>query len=119
MERILVVDDEPDILQLISLCLSTKGYEVKTAKSKQEFFNLLISYTPDLIILDVMLGNDNGRDICKEIKAAQHKHIPIILYSAVPTFLDNYEECNADDILHKPFLLVDLYEKVNKALRSK
>ena len=119
MPRILVVDDEVDILHLLSVCLRTKGYIVQTAKTKTEFFDLLISFKPDLIILDVMLGPDNGREICKQIKAAEHKHIPIILYSAVPTMLANFEECNANDTLDKPFLLADLYEKVEKVLRVK
>src|ERR1700712_2343142 len=116
MQRIVVVDDEPDILHLVSMSLSKKGYEVKTAKSKTEFLELLPSFKPDLIILDVMLGADNGRDICKEIKAAEHRHIPIILYSAVAHMLANFEECNANDTLEKPFPLSELFIKVTKAL---
>lgn len=116
MSRILIVDDEQDILHLVSMFLSSKGYEVRTAKSKTEFFDLLPSFKPDLIILDVMLGADNGRDICKEIKAAEHKHIPVILYSAIPQMLANYEECNANDTLEKPFPLSELLKKVTKAL---
>ena len=116
MHRILIVDDEPDVLHLVSVCLSMKGYNVCTAKSKGSFFELLSSFKPDLIILDVMLGPDNGRDICKEIKAAEHKHIPIILCSAVPEMLAKFEECNANDTLEKPFPLQLLFEKVYKLL---
>jgi len=116
MLRILVVDDEPDILHLVVSFLYSKGFSVKTAKSKIEFIPLLTSFKPDLIILDVMLGGDNGRDICKEIKAAEHKHIPVILYSANPEMLQNYEECNANYVLEKPFSLSALYSKVNEAL---
>jgi two-component system alkaline phosphatase synthesis response regulator PhoP len=118
MPRILVVDDEPDILHLVSVSLSVKGYDVRTAKSKAGFFELLSAFKPDLIILDVMLGPDNGREICREIRAAEHKHIPIVLCSAVPEMLAKYEECNANDTLEKPFPLSLLFEKVNKLLTA-
>ena len=116
MRRLLVVDDEPDISYLLVAYLSRKGYEVQSAKSKQEFFHFLDLFKPDLIILDVMLGPENGRDICKEIKAAEYKHIPVLLCSAIPEMLDNYEECHANYTIEKPFELKVLLQAVKKLL---
>ncbi|MEP6676455.1 MAG: response regulator [Ferruginibacter sp.] len=118
MPRILIVDDELDIILLLAAYLSRNGYEIQTAQSKKEFLGLLKLFKPDLVILDVMLGEDNGRDICKEIKAAEHKDIPVLLCSAIPEMLDNYEECHANHTLEKPFELSVLLETVRKLLSN-
>ncbi|MCP9753516.1 response regulator transcription factor [Ferruginibacter sp. HRS2-29] len=112
MATILVVDDHEDLLYLMTTCLTLKGYSVRTARSKSEFLDSLGALDPDLIILDVMLGQDNGRDLCKEIKSSRHKHIPILLYSAVSHLLDDFEECQADGILEKPFEINVLLQEV-------
>jgi len=92
------------------------GYDVRTVINRNQFLALLYSFNPDLIILDVMVGGDDGRDICREIKAAGHRQIPVILYSANPELLVNYRECNADDVLNKPFEIKELLEKVRNGL---
>lgn len=119
MARILIVDDEPDMLHLISTLLLKKGFEVQTALSKKELLLFLDSFKPQLIILDVMMKGENGRDICKQIKAAEHRHIPVILYSANPEMLADYQACDADDSLEKPFSFSTLFEKINRALITK
>ena len=118
MAKILVADDQADLLQLVDTILTMAGHHVVTAKSREEFLSRLSSLKPDVIILDVMIGADNGRDICREIKAAEHKHIPVILYSANPELLESYEECAADDVLHKPFEIKLLVDKVNRVLEA-
>ena len=72
---------------------------------------------PDLIIMDIMLGAQDGRNVCKQLKS-QHetKHIPIIIMSASPGKLNGHKEHLADDILEKPFALSDLLSKMNKLL---
>jgi len=118
MPKILVLDDEPDILLLVETILKTNGYEVQKASSKIQFLELLSWFKPDLVIIDVMLSGDDGRDICREIKAAEHSHIPVILYSADNSLLENYKECNADYTLDKPFEINVLLDKVKIALLS-
>ena len=114
MITILVVDDAEDILFLLKITLEKSGYSVRTATTKAAFLAWLESADPDLIILDVMLGEDNGRDICQEIKLTNRKHIPIMLYSAVASNLADYKACEANDILEKPFELEVLLEKVRR-----
>ena len=116
MARIALVDDQHDILHLLHVCLSRIGHETAAAASKKELINLLNNFNPQLIILDVNLGPENGRDICREIKNSENHHIPIILYSANNSMLQNHHECQADDVLDKPFEIRDLIAKVNKAL---
>ena len=118
MPKILVLDDQTDILYLMETVLRLHGYEVQTAFSKDKFYELLSSFKPQLVILDVMIGGDDGRDICREIKAAEHKHIPVILYSANPDLLLDFQECHANDVLEKPFAIKDLLSKIEKSFNS-
>ncbi len=119
MQKILVVDDEPDMLMLMKTCLTLFGYETQEARSKTEIIPLIFSFKPDLIILDIMLSGENGREICREIKISEHKQIPIILYSAAPALLHDFAECNADAIIEKPFELKQLKILIEDILSSK
>jgi len=72
--------------------------------SCEEGLNILNSFKPDLIYLDINVGTEDGREMCKHIKAmAEHKHIPIILISANDDSLKSYKEYQADSIMRKPF----------------
>lgn len=117
--KVLIVDDEADILHLVTLSLLTNGYEIMKAKSKAELLPLLSDFKPDVLLLDVNLGTDNGREICKIIKAAEHRHIYVILMSALPDALQNAEECGANEVLEKPFSIPVLLEKIEKAVAGK
>jgi DNA-binding response OmpR family regulator len=112
------VDDELDILNLMTVFLKNQGYETTGARSKEELLNTLPEYDPDLIILDVLLGAHDGREICQEINAAKNSQIPILLYSANAQMLLNYPDCGASDVLEKPFSLYTLHEKVEGLLNS-
>ena len=79
--------------------------------------NELFFFKPDLILLDVILNGENGRDICEKIRANKTKiRIPIILISANPDWLENCKECGADDILEKPFDIKNLTLKIDHLL---
>ena len=108
--KILILDDYPDLLYILSLFLAEKFYEVCTVTSSGLFKEELIRFKPDLIILDIILKDaETGREICSSIKENEDTaHIPVILMSANHTVLKNYEECKADAILEKPFNLSEL-----------
>ncbi len=69
MTRILVVDDNKDILQVVELVLEIRGYEIKTVWKGEETIAAVKEFVPDLVLLDVLLGNVSGIDLCKEIKS--------------------------------------------------
>jgi DNA-binding response OmpR family regulator len=104
MKKIMVVDDEKDFLALIKGYLKRAGYDVAVTTSCDEGLNILNSFKPDLIYMDINVGTEDGRVMCKQIKSmAEHKHIPIILISANDDALNTYKEYQADSILKKPF----------------
>ncbi|HEX3383909.1 MAG TPA: response regulator [Mucilaginibacter sp.] len=115
MQRILVVDDNEDILEVIKLILEDYNYDVVTLSDGSLLLDKVTDSHPDLILLDVMLGKVDGRDLCKTIKSTpETKEIPVILISAS----HQVQERNTlngvapDDFLAKPFDIDDLLEKV-------
>lgn len=83
MRRILAVDDNKDILEILQFILEDYGYKVDTLSDGHFLFDKIKEHTPDLILLDVMLGDMDGRELCKEVKAKHStNNIPVILLSA-------------------------------------
>ncbi|MGV3687195.1 MAG: response regulator [Daejeonella sp.] len=118
--KILVVDDDLDILEIIGLILESEGYEVELMSNGQEIFEHITQFSPDLIILDVMLGNMDGREICNNIKNTRDTlHIPIIMISATHNMAESLRKnCQPDDFLEKPFDIVSLINKVELKLTA-
>jgi DNA-binding response OmpR family regulator len=115
MQRILVVDDNEDILEVIKLILEDYNYDVITLADGTLLFDKVNTIHPDLILLDVMLGAIDGRDLCKAIKTRPDtKEIPVILISASHQVQERYtvNGIAPDDFLAKPFNIDDLLEKV-------
>ena|ERR1700712_3462477 len=106
MKKILVVDDDIDILTLVKMTLKMNGYTVEALSKWQEIDNKIHVFHPDLIILDVSLGGADGRDICKRLKAEQDTHnIPIILFSAHADMSESILSCKAQAFIAKPYEL--------------
>ncbi|MBA2285234.1 MAG: response regulator [Ktedonobacteraceae bacterium] len=107
-KKILVVDDDKETLEAIQVALEMEGYAVKTSLSG-DCFQHLDGYVPDLILLDILLSGEDGREICMRLKQREEtKHIPIVLYSAhvsgdIITYLSG-----ASTFLAKPFELHEL-----------
>ena len=104
--RILVVDDDPDILDAIALMLEDEGYTVTISEKGEYAENLRDgnSGLPDLIILDVLLSGKDGRTICRHLKSREETHhIPIIMISAHPQAEASVREVGADAFVAKPF----------------
>ncbi len=112
-KRILAVEDEPDILECLEIILSTSGYFVDTSLTSLGIEQKITDFKPDLIILDIMLGACDGREICKAIKSnSKLKHIPIIMLSAHPDVVNSVSAYGANDFIAKPFDLNDLLYRV-------
>ena len=115
-KKILVVDDESDLLKVTLLRLNKTGYETFSGANGQEALDLTRQIIPDLIILDVYLPMINGDDLTKILKKDDElKHIPIILISAsIKTLDEKARESGADGYLAKPFEPEELIAKVRK-----
>ncbi|MFH1046129.1 MAG: response regulator [Candidatus Omnitrophota bacterium] len=105
-KKILIVDDEPQLVEMLSIRLEASGYKVIAAGDGQEGFDKARSENPDLIILDLMLPKMDGYKVCALLKKdARYKKIPIILFTAKAQDEDRKlgQEVGADAYLAKPF----------------
>lgn len=113
MYRILVVDDDPSILDSMEIALTLQDYAVETTTRGEETFSKIESFKPDLIFMDVYLSGMDGREICRQIKENDKtKHIPVIIFSANRLMKEVFEESGANDFIGKPFNMDELYEKI-------
>lgn len=119
-KKILAVDDDSDILDVIRIILEDEGYEVFTLANGKQVFEVLEENVPDLILLDVMLGGLDGRDICKALK--QHnafKNIPVVMISASHNLNNLLLMPGApNNFLAKPFDIDRLVEMVRDELAA-
>ena len=117
MKRILVVDDDIDILTVVQLVLETNGFEVVAISNWQQIYTQIEAFKPDLILLDVSLGTQDGRNLCKQLKSDNNtKHISVILFSANHNVEKSVAECLADSFISKPFDINDLIQGINNEL---
>ena len=113
MAKILLIDDDPDVRVLMSTTLRQEGYAVDTASGREEALQRLQGQAPSLILLDVLLAGADGRQLCRELKAAEAtQHIPVIMYSGHPGAALKFESYGADDFIAKPFNTNDLLAKL-------
>jgi CheY-like chemotaxis protein len=119
MERILIIDDDPDVLTVLQMILKRRGYQTVTAVHEQEVYQLVNSEKPDLILMDVLLSGADGRHICRNLKSSDHKNIPIVMLSGHPAAQKGMQEYGADDFLPKPFRETDVLKKIEKFLVPK
>jgi len=118
--KILVVDDEPDILKMVTFRLKKEGYEVITAKDGQEALDLINRERPDLVLLDLRLPVMDGYEVCKRLKTDKNlKQIPVVFLTASVTssIAEKVKAFNADSYLIKPFDPVKLLETVKKFIK--
>ncbi|EHJ56017.1 hypothetical protein HMPREF9318_00836 [Streptococcus urinalis FB127-CNA-2] len=117
-KQILIVDDELPILTLLDYHLVKEGYQVKTAEDGRTALNLALTEHFDLIVLDIMLPQLDGIEVCKRLRA-QHKKTPIIMLSAKGDEFDKVFalELGADDYMTKPFSPRELMARIKAVLR--
>jgi DNA-binding response OmpR family regulator len=112
---ILLIDDEQEILTVLKIFLEGDGYHVEIATTGERLRQEQLDPWPALILLDVNLVEEDGRDLCRHLKAnAATKDIPIILYSAAMSEKQLRKEALANDVLLKPFDLEDVRAKVHR-----
>ena len=118
MKRILVIEDEPQMLLGLRDNLELEGYEVQTAADGEEGLAKAAAFAPDLVILDVMLPRKNGFDVCRELRARSNS-TPVVMLTARSAETDKVLglELGADDYVTKPFSITELLARVRAVLR--
>jgi DNA-binding response OmpR family regulator len=122
LNRVLVVDDEPHIAQIMKLTLESGGYEVEVAVDGAEGLKRAKEWGPDLILLDLMLPNIDGYKVCRFLKFDQkYSHIPIILISAMGETEDKElgKQVGADLYMSKPFQPDELLARVSELIEQR
>ena len=115
--KILVVDDDPAICELLKMYFTNEGYDVKTAGDGVEGFNFFKIFEPDLVLMDIMMPKKDGWQLCREIREISSK--PIIMVTAKSEVFDKVLglELGADDFVVKPFDIKELSARVKAVLR--
>ena len=118
-KKILVIDDDEGILEGFKAILEENGYIVSTAVNADTIFSLIKSFSPNLILLDILLSGVDGIEVSRSIKNhATFQHIPIIMISAHPKIKKDIVTSGADDFLAKPFEMNDLLNLVKKHIST-
>jgi two-component system response regulator MprA len=119
MSRVLVVEDEKNIAEFIRRGLVYKGYDVEVALSGEDALSSARNHLPDLVILDLMLPDMDGVEVCRRLRAADD--LPIIMLTARDSTVDKVAglESGADDYMTKPFEFDELLARVRAALRRR
>lgn len=124
MAKILVVDDEPDIIEIVTFSLEAKGHAVVGAKDGAEGITKVKKENPELIILDVMMPKMNGMQVVDYLRNKEEfSHIPIIMLTATTQYSRKPDEewrkkVGVEDYISKPFEPLDLANRVDKVLKE-
>jgi DNA-binding response OmpR family regulator len=114
-KKILLVDDDPDILEFLQELLEQEGYTVAITDKAEYVEKLYASGLPDLILIDVLLSGKDGRKIVKQLKSQEAtRHVPVIMFSAHPSAEETVRVAGADDFVAKPFELDEMLAKIAK-----
>ena len=117
--KVLVVDDEPDVIEVVNLCFGLRWPEAQViaAPNAEEALKLVEEHSPDLILLDIMLPDMDGFHLCREIRA--FSDIPIMMLTARDSEVDKVRglEMGADDYITKPFSHLELLARIRAVLR--
>ena len=116
-KKILIIDDDTNICEMLKIYMENEGYEVKTANDGAEGVNFFKMYEPDIVLLDIMLPKKDGWQVCREIREIAQK--PVIMITAKGDVFDKVLglELGADDFVVKPFDMKELSARVKAVLR--
>jgi len=105
MNKILVVEDNPEVAKLLELILRREGYEVMIAEDGVDALERFQLMSPDLVLLDIMLPRMDGYEVCNNIRAQFHSTVPVVMLSSLdsPLDMERSREVGASDHIAKPF----------------
>lgn len=116
-KKILIIDDDTDVLEIMEAALNYEGFEVVTSPVGDNYQGLIKQNNVDLIILDYLLQGVNGGEICHQIKCCpEFGHLPVIIYSAYPRVLQSLGNYGCDTFIPKPFDLSEIVGQITRLL---
>ena len=116
-KRILILDDNQDILEIVHETLAYEKFEVQSTSRSDAVMPLVEKFNPDLVILDYRVAGLNGGELCRQIKSHPNfSNTPVIIFSAYINHSDDLYAYGCDAIINKPFDLAELVEKVNNLI---
>lgn len=111
--KILVLDDDRYILDVLDEALTYEEFEVRTAMDIKSFYSLMADYKPHVVLIDYLLKGINGGEVCHQIKSGDEtRRVPVIMMSAYPRVFESLGTYGCDEFIAKPFDLYSLVEKV-------
>jgi two-component system alkaline phosphatase synthesis response regulator PhoP len=119
-KRVLIIEDETHIVELLTMVLKQNNYQVSSLKSADQVISTILDFKPDCLLLDIMLPGKSGFDVCREVKSNQATaNLPIILLTAKAEENDKLLgfELGADDYIAKPFGIKELFARIEALLR--
>jgi DNA-binding response OmpR family regulator len=119
-KKILVLDDDADILDLLSFLLLQEGYEIRPSRDGENIWDTIKEFAPDLVLMDLMLANLDGRSICRAIKEnPATQHIPVIMISARSDLRPPAGQPGSPDVfIAKPFDIDNVLKKIAQQLNA-
>jgi DNA-binding response OmpR family regulator len=118
-KKVLVIDDDEAVLDVMKEALIYEGFEVKTADRADDVQAMISTYQPDLLLIDYILKGINGGEICHQVKDnGREKKLPVIIVSAYPKVLTSLGDYGCDKFIAKPFDLDDLVGSIKSVLQG-
>ncbi len=113
MTKILVLDDDPDLLEMVEVVLVNHQMNVSCINKGSDLFSTIDEINPQIILMDIYLGDTDGRNLCQALKKSEkYKHIPVILYSAGNISNSSIMDSLANEFISKPFDVGNLVRKI-------
>ncbi|RYY50741.1 MAG: response regulator [Chitinophagaceae bacterium] len=113
-KHILIIDDNKDLLTMLTAMLKTRGYQVSVSETAEAILDRVKEVKPDLIMMDMLLSGADGRDVCRLIKGDEAiAAIPLLMLSAYPQAVDDCLAAGADGFVEKPFDMKVLLSKLS------
>lgn len=117
MKKVLVLDNDEGVLDVMQEALNYEGFHVKIIEDTDNIFSVIDSFSPNLVILDYILSGINGGEICHQIKAnPKTTDLPVIIMSAYPRVIKSLGYYGCDDFIAKPFDLDDIINRIKKLI---
>ena len=119
--KILIIDDDSGIGEMLNLLLEYNGYEVFVSEKPDEAEELILNKKIDLLILDMLISGVNGTDVCKRLRANENADIsgiPILMMSALHDAVSECKKAGANDFIAKPFEMDQLMNRIQRLLKN-
>ncbi len=118
-KKILIIDDDAGIIEVLTIILEGEGYEVKSVDDDSVVFETIRQFRPDLILLDIWMPGLGGKEICRRIRNEEEIKMTKVLFVSASVSIEQVaSDCDADGFIEKPFEMTTLLEKVAKQINT-